>query len=252
MKKILVLLLACSFSVVYADGVYIAGAGVGATPLYAGSKHYHALAAPFISAQWDNGISLDPIQGLMWQKEFGNGLFIAGVLSYDYGRTDRDRAELPGSDYLAGMGRIPGAFMGSARVGTHLWGKSTVSLTVDSPLTHTSNGVAGHIDVVVPLLENERDQLDFTTSLHGGSGRYMQTWYGVTGEQSAASGFKTFLPKAGVDNISANIKWTHALTESWLLISNVTVSRLVGDSGKSPIVQSKNGVTAIESIGYRF
>ena len=246
------LLIAGICNMALADSVYTAGLGVGIAPRYAGSKQSHALFAPFISAQWDNGFSFDPIQGLAYQKEFGNGLFIGGMLSYDYGRSDRDRAELPGSDHLAGMGRISSSVIGSAQVGTHLWGKSTLSFTLDNPFTHSNNGVAGHLDVVVPLLETEHDQLNLTTSAHGGTGRYMQTWYGVTATQSAASGFKTWSPKSGVDNINVNLKWAHEFNKSWVLTSEITASRLVGDASNSPIVQSKNGLTAIESIGYQF
>lgn len=239
-------------SAAHAENFYSIGVGGGITPRYTGSRDYRPVFTPILGATFDNGFFASSLEGIGYTKTFSNGLYVKGTLNYDLGRTDSNSFEKPGSNHLAGMGDIPGALVFSAEAGFHVFGPSTLSLAIDTPLTHTANGVAAHVDFTSPLIETGSDSVSVVGSVHGGTARYMQTWYGVTAAQSDASGFRAYTSKAGIDNVSASLKWSHAFSAAWSVTSSAQITRLVGKAGNSPIVQSKSGYSLLTSVNYRF
>ncbi|MBA5844994.1 MipA/OmpV family protein, partial [Escherichia coli] len=73
------------------------------------------------------------------------------------------------------------------RAGVTLFNAAELSVTIDSPVTHTSHGVSGHMDLAVPVFKTAQHEIVVTGTVHAGSGRYMQTFYGVTDAQSMTS-----------------------------------------------------------------
>jgi MltA-interacting protein MipA len=142
----------------YAENFYTFGLGTGVAPRYLGSKDYRGLVAPVFSAEFSNGFFISPLEGAGYKKTFANGMFVSTALFYDFGRSDTNRADLPGSNYLKGMGRIPGSLMMSFQVGATVFGDTTISVTLDQPLTNTTRGVSGHLDVTKPVLSRQRHQ----------------------------------------------------------------------------------------------
>ena len=136
--------LTCS-SIAHAENFYTFGLGTGVAPRYLGSKDYRGLVAPVFSAEFSNGFFISPFEGAGYKKTFANGIFVSTALDYDFGRSDSNRADLPGSNYLKSMGRIPGSLMMHFQVGATVFGDTTISVTLDQPLTHTTRGVSGHL-----------------------------------------------------------------------------------------------------------
>ncbi|MDF3835850.1 MipA/OmpV family protein [Cupriavidus basilensis] len=236
-----------------AENVYTLGLGAGVAPLYEGSNEYHPIFAPLFSAEFSNGIFISPLRGgLGYGHKFSNGMFASLALDYDEGRSDRKRLDMPGSDYLKGMGRIPGSFMGAFQVGMPIYGDATLSVTLDVPLTHRQRGLSGHIDLEVPIFASGRHQVTFSPSLHFGSRRYTQTFFGVTDAQAASSAFRPYATKAGFDRASLSLAWTYEISRTWSVNSVLGVSRLLGDSANSPIVQSKQSYFGLTSLNYSF
>jgi outer membrane protein len=243
--------LTCS-SMAYAENFYMFGLGTGVAPRYLGSKDYRGLVAPVISAEFSNGFFISPLQGAGYKKTFANRMFVSTALSYDFGRSDSNRADLPGSNYLKGMGRIPGSLMMSFQVGATVFGDTTISVTLDQPLTHTTRGVSGHIDLTTPVLHTATNDISVTGSLHAGSGRYTQTFFGVTDAQSASSGFRPYSVKAGFDNATVSAAWTYSFTPKWSVRTSGGLTRILGSSADSPIVQKKSGYFATTAVTYRY
>lgn len=63
---------------------------------------------------------------------------------------------------------------------------------------------------------------------------------------------KDFIPRAGIKDVHADIFWNWSLSSSWLLTSKLSVSKLVGNSSRSPLVERKTNVTVSSAIAYRF
>ncbi len=242
--------LAC-FSAAHAENVYLFSLGGGVSSRYLGSRDYRPILAPMISARFDNGFFLG-MDGAGYRRDFSNGLFVSAALSYDDGRADENRFDRNGSDYLKGMGNIPGSLLLSLKAGARVFGVSTVSVTLDQPLNHTSRGVSGHLDLEVPVFQTAADSVSVTSSLHAGSGRYNQTFFGVSAAQAASSRFAAYSTKGGFDRATLSAAWTHSLSQRWSITTTGGLTRLFGSSSNSPIVQSKNSWFGMSAVTYRY
>ncbi|EGI77994.1 MipA/OmpV family protein [Hylemonella gracilis] len=235
-----------------AENVYLMSLAGGVTPRYEGSRDYRPVVVPIIAAEFDNGVFLNPLEGLGYRTQFSHGVFASVALGYDDGRTDQDRYLLPGSDHLKGMGDIPGSMLILLQVGVRLPGDLSLSATLDQPITETRRGLGGRVDLTASLWSMPTDQVNLTGSVHAGSDRYAQTFFGVTDRQSVNSRFDAYTPQGGVDSLKLAIDWTHVFTPHWMVRTTAGVSRLVGDAADSPIVQVKNNYLAMTALVYRY
>jgi len=239
-------------SVVHAENTYEFGLATGVTPRYLGSKDYQGQVTPLIAAEFSNGFFINPIDGAGYKKTFANGMFVSSALSYDFGRSDSNRAELPGSSYLRGMGSVPGSLIVSLQVGATVLGDTLISVTLNQPLTHTTRGISGHVDVTKPVLQTANSEVSITGSLHAGNARYTQTFFGVTDMQSTNSGFRPYSAKAGFDSAVVSAAWTYNFSQKWSVRTSGGLTRVLGSSADSPIVQSKDAFFATTALTFRY
>lgn len=85
-----------------------------------------------------------------------------------------------------------------------------------------------------------------------GGDRYMQTYFGITPEQSARSGYAEYKPHAGLREIGAFANVRSDLTSRWVLLGGVGVTRLMGPAAASPLTQKRNGWSASAGLAWRF
>ena len=241
-------------SAVYAEEAsYTVSLNVGTRPRYAGSSQSTLIGGPGVRADFGNGWFIDPLQGgAGYAIRFLNGMFASGALSYDPGRTDHNTFGRPGSDHLKGMGNVKGSLLGVFTVGSKIVGEATASATLEVPLTHRERGWSGHLDLNTPVVSWGTDKITVNPSLHFGSRKYMQTYFGVTAEQSANSGFAEYSTNGGLQAASVTVAWTHVFSSHWALRTAVGTSRLLGNAAKSPIVQNKQGYFVGTGIAYTF
>lgn len=235
-----------------AENVYLFALAGGVTPRYEGSKERQPIVLPYIAAEFDNGVFVNPQDGLGYRQQFANGVFASLALGYDPGRSDKDRYLSPGSDDLKGMGTVPGSTLVLLQVGARLAGDLTLSATLDQPVTQTGRGWGGRVDLMVPAWTRPSDQIGVTGSIHAGNQRYAQTFFGVSDRQSANSGFEAYRPEGGVDSLKVTLDWTHIFSAHWMVKTTGGVSRLVGDAADSPIVQSRDNYLATTALVYRY
>jgi MipA family protein len=235
-----------------AENTYTFTLGGGFTPRYQGSKEYRGVVAPGFSAEFGNGWFISTMDGAGYHLDLPHGTFVSAAINYAGGRKDSNRFGEDGSDYLKGMGNIPGSVILSVQAGVKVFGENQLSVTLDTPLTHTTRGVSGHVDLAVPLFKSAQHLIVVTGTVHAGSGRYTQTFYGVTDAQSMSSRFRPYSTKGGVDSTSMGLAWTYDVSKHWSVTSTAGVTRLLGDYGNSPIVQSKTNYYGFAAVSYRF
>ncbi|CAM2841493.1 MltA-interacting MipA [Burkholderia gladioli] len=236
----------------HADNDYTVSLGAAVAPRYPGSKQYRAVPAPSFAAKFGNGFFIDSSNGAGYRLDLPHGVFVSAAVNYDPGRDDENRVDLPGSDYLKGMGRIPGSVLVGVRAGVTLFGDAELSVALDTPVTHTSHGVSGHLDLAVPLLKTAHHTIMVTSSVHAGTGRYGQTFYGVTDAQAAASRFRPYSVGGGIDSASATVAWNWSVSQHWSVLATGGVTRLLGRFGDSPIVQARSNYFGMAGVSYRF
>ena len=89
-------------------------------------------------------------------------------------------------------------------------------------------------------------------SLSLADGRWMRNTFGVDAAQSVASGYPVFEPGSGLRDVAAFASVRHELSERWLLLGGVSVSRLVGQAADSPLTRRSLGWGASGALAWRF
>jgi MipA family protein len=82
--------------------------------------------------------------------------------------------------------------------------------------------------------------------------RWLQTQYGITPQQSAASGYPVYTPRAGLRDISVGVGARTEWSPHWVVFYGANRSRLVGPAAASPIVTQRNGWGLSAGAAYRF
>lgn len=221
------------------------GAGFAVVSTYPGAKDNKVRFVPMISLDYGDRLSVTP-HGLRWTA-LNLGHFRAGpLLSLDYGRREsRDPA-------LTGLGNIPISLM-LGGFASYSIGPIEAVGEVREAVTHTGNGLTGRVALkyrrwIIPdtLGAQIGPVFDFADNAH------TQTWFGITPDQSLASGLPVYTPHGGLTDVGleAGINWLP--TQHVLLRSYVNFRDLVGDSASSPIVQSKTETVFGLGVAYRF
>lgn len=150
------------------------------------------------------------------------------------------------------MGSIKGSFLGVLTVGSRIVGETTASGTLELPISNRDRGWSAHVDLAAPVYSQGADKITVSPSLHFGSRKYMQTYFGVTPQQSADSGFAPYTADSGLQAASLTVAWKHTFSRQWAVQTAVGTTRLLGNVAKSPIVQNKQGYFAGTGIVYTF
>ncbi|MDX3904796.1 MAG: MipA/OmpV family protein [Pigmentiphaga sp.] len=104
------------------------------------------------------------------------------------------------------------------------------------------------------IWQQGRHNVQVGAGLEWGNSDHMQTWFGVTPEQSARSGagLATYRPSSGLRSGVAFASWTYRLTERWHVTSVLGAQTLVGDAADSPIVERKTAAYGGVGLSYSF
>jgi outer membrane scaffolding protein for murein synthesis (MipA/OmpV family) len=82
--------------------------------------------------------------------------------------------------------------------------------------------------------------------------RYLQTWHGVTVEQSLRSGLPVFRPAEGLLGATASLTYRTELGPHWAGFATVGVQRLLGDAARSPLTERPSNTRAAAGLVWRF
>lgn len=230
------------------------GGGVDVAPRYSGSDKSRVTAAQVVDYAMENGFFISTTRGLGYGNRVGN-LDYSAALSYRAGRKDRDVSSdsiASGSDYLRGMGDIKGSVVVVPGLGYRITDWLNVQLQAEVPVSERDNGEAVHFGIASPLYTSPENSVTLALTGSWGSSKYMQTYYGVSAAQSAASGFARHDAGSGIYAYSLNLDWTHKLTSRWSLLAAAGVTQLTGEAGDSPIVQRKTSPVGSLKVTYSF
>lgn len=91
------------------------------------------------------------------------------------------------------------------------------------------------------LVVNMGPRLEFGTQ------EFMQTYFGVTDQESAASGLPAYSPRGGLTAVGFEVGARYAFTDAWGIEGAATYDRLVNDAADSPIT----GLGSADQFGFR-
>jgi MipA family protein len=81
--------------------------------------------------------------------------------------------------------------------------------------------------------------------------RQLKIRYGITPEQSQATGLPAFEPKAGWFDQSVGIGVTTAISPRWVIFASITSSALLGDAARSPLTLGRSSHQTSVGLAYR-
>lgn len=220
------------------------GAGGIVAPEYPGADTYKVSPVPAIDVTYRNTVFLNSRNGLGAYAINNDRYTLGGSLFFRGGRDQDD------SDRLRGLGNIDAAAQG------RIFGRVAIG-PVDLGATLTkdfggSGGITADATVSSNFQIGERLKLTPGGFVTYGDDDFMQTWFGVSGEQSARSGLVRYDADASLKSVGLFVRGSYQLTERWSLASNIRLEYLTGDAADSPIVEQRVQPSFALTVNYRF
>ena len=246
------------------------GLGLVSAPRYEGARHSERKALPVLQVQWSNGVFVSgmsagmhlgrgprleygPLVQLQRRRdEDGAGGGVDGVESARYFMVALPQVEA-GGNKLVGMEPIHTRLLGGAFLNYYL--------TPDWRLTSSLLYGAGNerdgarLDLGVQRLAMQlgaHHRVSLTAGLSIANGAYNHAFFGVGTLDSLRSGNPVYRAGGGLKDGHLGARWNWALSPSWMLTSQVQVSRLADDARLSPLVERPTNLTVSTAIAYRF
>jgi outer membrane protein len=229
---------------------FSAGLGLAYVPEYAGSDKRRVLPLPFLERTYSNGVFISTQRGIGYEAAVGD-FKLSAALGYDGGREDHKRNFASGSDDLRGMGKIDGSAQAVLSVGYQL-GTVGLNFTTKQNLGHREYGATYLLGASTPLYTSASDQVGLAAAAVYGDNKHMQTYFGVTAAQSAASGYRAYTAKAGFENLTAGVNWNHVIDGNWSVRSALGLNHLTSDAADSPLTRRKTTPMLMTAFIYKF
>ncbi len=182
--------------------------------------------------------------------------YSAGMgLNIDPGRVDNGDRKLtplgyrPGSEVLRGLGEVRATPVVSAFGSLTLGGVSLTSATRHA--THSHEGTLIDLGLALPWKIDPHTTLTVAPGITWADRRYMGAFFGVTPEQSAASGFAVFESRAGLKSSQLALDFDMALSRYWYVNATLQAKRLQR-AAHSPIVQKARQASGMLAVRYQF
>jgi outer membrane scaffolding protein for murein synthesis (MipA/OmpV family) len=213
---------------------------------YQGSDQQRTLFLPVLNYQWANGWFAGVTNGI------GYNFSSSPQMQYGLRLTANQGREESRANTLRGMGNVDAAAEGGAFLNYSLSQGMVLTSSIRFGAGAHSNGLvvdlgAGYATAVAP-----------NWYLSAGAGitlvnaDYMQSFFGVTGDQSAASGHRVYTPGAGVRDLRASMALTYSIDQRTSVTTALSSSSLLGDAQDSPITHKRTSVTGVVAITYAF
>ena len=234
----------------FSDLEFEAGGIAIVSPRYEGSKSYQVQGVPFAfpgSKHGDNDLTFKDIDSIEYRLvKFG--MFEAGPLAGAWlGRSESDGRK------LGGLGDISAGLVVGGYAAVNI-GMTKFSASFHHQVTDDDVGslVRLRADSEMPVAAGFKFLTGVGTNY--ATDRYMDTQFGVSAAQHLAStaGVAAYNPSAGFKDMFAGAGFEAELTERWTAKVYGEYSRLVGDAGNSPVIETQDQFTGLLAITYQF
>jgi outer membrane scaffolding protein for murein synthesis (MipA/OmpV family) len=227
----------------------VLGVAADTQPVYAGAAAYRVQGGPVINIQYSDIAFLSTGDGLGVNFLRGDHYRVGAAIAYDRGRLERE-------DYnnLRGMGDIRAAPVAKMFATYVLSKKFPLILRVDArQILGGANGTVGDAGLYMPLPGSSKKFVMFAgPSITLATHRYLQSEYGVTPEQSLASGHPVFDPHAGMVSVGVGFSATRFITDHWLLNIDAALTKLKGSPDVSPVTEASTQRELALSVDYQW
>ena len=222
------------------------GGGVEIEPTYQGSD--------------DTDTEFDPLFLAAYRADWGSIFLQGDGLGYSRMLTDRfgivlqleaeDTREVDDDERIAALGdqdeELELEILGRYFMGPWSLGASIAPATGDKGVVYFVGGAYTWAST------DSRLFITAGADLSGSSKDNQQTDFGISPEQSAASGFPVYSPGGGLKSVGLNLNAEFRIADRWFVHADLDYERLLGDVADSPIVFDENNYEIALGVLYRF
>jgi outer membrane scaffolding protein for murein synthesis (MipA/OmpV family) len=225
----------------------ILGLATAIKPAYSGASQYPAAFGPVVNIRYRDRAFLSTGEGLGVNLLAGKQYSVSLAVGLDLGRE-------MGWHYatLHGLGDIPRApFFKLA--GTYVISKRfPILLRTDvRKIAGGAAGLVGDLEVYTPLPGSSRRFVMFAgPSVTVADRTHLQTVYGISARQAAASGYPIFAAHGGLQSAGFGFSATRFFTPHVLANTDLAVSELLGSAAGSPLLERKTQGSLTLSVAY--
>ena len=213
-------------------------------PRFQGSDEQKTSVVPGIFLQASNGLFADPFNGVGYVFEPAGNVLYGVRANLETGRLLE--AALPGFEKI--KSRLNPGMFANYTVNEQLTLKSALRLG----LGDSGDGSLLNLGATYKLYNANFVSVNLNTAVKFGSSSYMQSYFGVSPAQSAASGLAAYQPAAGLAMAQVGLTAGFPISREIYIFSSVSVQRLMGDAANSPIVRKKTQPAAFVGAVYSF
>jgi outer membrane scaffolding protein for murein synthesis (MipA/OmpV family) len=229
------------------------GAAVRTRPAYSGSKSQTVDLVPIVryyGEPWFARTTQGILEGgVHWNV--GSGVAAGFQLAYEEGRDASESAFLRERNFDDDVDP-------SGSVGAHLeWDTKIGPAPVFLLARYRQNvdvdrGALFDLRFNVGVYGDGRAIVALFTEATWGSGKANGTFYRVTPQQSAVSGFSVYEPGSGLRDVALGVIASYDLSRHWSLVGTLQARWLQGDVANSPLVERREAIYANAGVAYRF
>ena len=184
------------------------------------------------------------------RMELAPGLHAGAQLAYEPGRKPSD-ADFLVSRNVAGINN--GASVGLHMEWDHKFGP--VPITVLGRVRQHTDGDRGaqaDLRLSAGIFQSGRVGAGLFTQATWANSKSTGSFYGITPQQSAATGLPVYGAGSGLLFASVGLLWSVDITKSWIVVGSVEARRLRGDAASSPLTERASNYYMSAGIAYHF
>ena len=219
-------------------------------PIYEGARAYRTSGGPVFNIRLRDEAFFSTGEGLGYNILRGDHYEFGAGLAYDLGRKAREDLT-----NLHGMGDISPAPVGKLYASVVLSRKFPLILRATArQFIGGANGAIADLGVYMPLPGSSKSFVMFAgPSITLATRHYLQTVYGVTAEQSLASGHPAYdIRDSGTNKAGVGFSATKFVTEHFLVNLDMAISQLRGSATRSPITEERTQRVLALSFDYQW
>ena len=228
----------------------VLGVAAEVQPVYDGARAYRVMGGPVINIHYRDIAFITTGEGVGYNFLHGDHYQVGVGLTYDMGRKERDDLR-----NLRGVGDLSAAPVAKLYASWVLSRRFPLIMRVDArQFMGGAQGLVGDAAVYLPLPGSSKTFVMFAgPSITMATHHYLQTLYGVSPAQAAASGHPVYeIPHAGTSAAGVGFSATKFVTKHLLLNIDAAISQIRGSPAHSPLVETHTQRVIAVSVDYHW
>ena len=228
------------------------GPGLRWRPAYDGSASQRVEVVPVVR-YFGQPLFVRSTQGVLEggaRLEIAPGLHAGAQLAYEPGRKPSESGFLTNRN-VAGINS--GASYGLHLEWDHTIGPMPITLLARvRRQAESTRGAQADLRLSAGVYHSGRVSAGVFTQATWANSKSTGSFYGITPQQSAATGLPAFNTGSGLLFGSVGLLWSVDVTRNWIVVGSMEARRLQGDAARSPLTERASNYYLSAGIAYHF